>query len=67
MLTLISEHCLPGIRNFSSSNVMSKKIEEFVVIGGGLMGAGIAQVKLIYNYLKEWHNLLLSDGGSILP
>lgn len=33
-----------GIRNFSSSNVMSKKIEEFVVIGGGLMGAGIAQV-----------------------
>jgi len=34
----------PGCRNFSSSNVMSKKIEEFVVIGGGLMGAGIAQV-----------------------
>merc|ERR1712200_129897 len=34
----------PGLRNFSSSNVLSKKIEEFVVIGGGLMGAGIAQV-----------------------
>ena len=38
-----------GLRNFSSSNVMSKKIEEFVVIGGGLMGAGIAQVS---NYNK---------------
>ena len=25
---------------------MLKKIEEFVVIGGGLMGAGIAQVKI---------------------
>ena len=34
----------PGLRTFSSSNVLSKKIEEFVVIGGGLMGAGIAQV-----------------------
>ena len=33
-----------GLRNFSSSNALSKKIEEFVVIGGGLMGAGIAQV-----------------------
>ena len=39
-----------GLRNFSSSNVMSKKIEEFVVIGGGLMGAGIAQVS---NYNKN--------------
>ena len=39
-----------GLRNFSSSNVMSKKIEEFVVIGGGLMGAGIAQVS---NYNKK--------------
>ena len=29
---------------------MSKKIEEFVVIGGGLMGAGIAQVS---NYNKK--------------
>ena len=47
MLTLLSDLCFPGIRNFSSSNVMSKKIEEFVVIGGGLMGAGIAQVKSI--------------------
>merc|ERR1712212_325841 len=32
------------LRNFSSSRMLSKKIEEFVVIGGGLMGAGIAQV-----------------------
>ena len=48
----LSCHFLQGIRNFSSSNVMAKKIEEFVVIGGGLMGAGIAQVKLIYNFMK---------------
>ena len=27
---------------------MLKKIEEFVVIGGGLMGAGIAQVKMLF-------------------
>jgi hypothetical protein len=31
---------------FSSSSIQNaKKIEELVVIGGGLMGAGIAQVK----------------------
>ena len=35
-----------GCRKFSSSIPMLKKIEEFVVIGGGLMGAGIAQVKI---------------------
>ena len=35
---------LTGLRSFSSSKMLSKKIEEFVVIGGGLMGAGIAQV-----------------------
>ena len=35
---------LTGLRSFSSSEMLSKKIEEFVVIGGGLMGAGIAQV-----------------------
>jgi hypothetical protein len=29
---------------FCSTAVMSKKIEEVVIIGGGLMGAGIAQV-----------------------
>ena len=36
-----------GMKNlFSSSSIqMSKKIEEVVVIGGGLMGAGIAQVR----------------------
>ena len=33
-----------GCRNFSSSPALSKKIEEFVMIGGGLMGSGIAQV-----------------------
>ena len=27
---------------------MAKKIEEFIVIGGGLMGAGIAQVISVY-------------------
>ena len=35
---------LTGLRSFSSSKILPKKIEEFVVIGGGLMGAGIAQV-----------------------
>merc|ERR1712038_478391 len=39
--TLISTGC----RSLSSCNVlMSRKIEEFVMIGGGLMGSGIAQV-----------------------
>ena len=38
MATLVSS------RSFSSSVAMSSKIKEFVVIGGGLMGAGIAQV-----------------------
>jgi len=33
-----------GVRGLSSSATMKGKIEEFVVIGGGLMGAGIAQV-----------------------
>ena len=31
-------------RSFSSSGSMSAKIQEVVIIGGGLMGAGIAQV-----------------------
>jgi len=31
-------------RSFSSSGVASAKIQEVVIIGGGLMGAGIAQV-----------------------
>jgi len=44
LLQKTSNSILPGLRNFSSSNILSKKIEEFVVIGGGLMGAGIAQV-----------------------
>ena len=40
-----------GLKNcFSSSSIqMSKKIEEVVVIGGGLMGAGIAQVRFLSN------------------
>lgn len=37
-LTSVQKSC------FSTSFQMSKKIEEVVVIGGGLMGAGIAQV-----------------------
>ena len=32
-------------RSFSTSVALNDKIKEFVVIGGGLMGAGIAQVK----------------------
>ena len=31
-------------RYFSSTVIKPKKIEEFVMIGGGLMGSGIAQV-----------------------
>jgi len=31
-------------RSFSSSSGLSAKIQEVVIIGGGLMGAGIAQV-----------------------
>merc|ERR1711884_692021 len=31
-------------RSFSTSVALNDKIKEFVVIGGGLMGAGIAQV-----------------------
>ena len=39
--TLISTGC----RSLSSCNVlMSRKIDEFVMVGGGLMGSGIAQV-----------------------
>merc|ERR1711874_612337 len=34
----------PGLRHLSTSTVRQALIEEFVVIGGGLMGAGIAQV-----------------------
>ena len=33
-----------GRRFFSSTVIRSKKIEEFVMVGGGLMGSGIAQV-----------------------
>merc|ERR1719309_1664412 len=44
ILQKTSNSIRPGLRSFSSSNALSKKIEEFVVIGGGLMGAGIAQV-----------------------
>ena len=33
-----------GQRYFSSTVIKRKKIEEFVMIGGGLMGSGIAQV-----------------------
>ena len=33
-----------GQRYFSSTAINPKKIEEFVMIGGGLMGSGIAQV-----------------------
>merc|ERR1712227_982666 len=42
--TLASRAGSANLRCFSSSSVMSAKIQEFVVIGGGLMGAGIAQV-----------------------
>ena len=38
--TFLNSRC----RNFSSTHGLSKKIEEFVMIGGGLMGSGIAQV-----------------------
>ena len=31
-------------RSLSSSHAFGAKIQEFIVIGGGLMGAGIAQV-----------------------
>ena len=31
-------------RGFSSSSALNAKIQEVVIIGGGLMGAGIAQV-----------------------
>jgi len=34
----------PGLRSLSTSCSMKATIKEFVVIGGGLMGAGIAQV-----------------------
>merc|ERR1711874_785935 len=34
----------PGLRHLSTSTVRQSSIKEFVVIGGGLMGAGIAQV-----------------------
>ena len=33
-----------NLRNFSTGIVKQATIKEFVVIGGGLMGAGIAQV-----------------------
>ena len=33
-----------GYRYFSSTLIRSKKIEQFVMVGGGLMGSGIAQV-----------------------
>ena len=38
---------------------MLKKIEEFVVIGGGLMGAGIAQVKMLF--IKKHPGKILSS------
>ena len=34
----------PSLRHFSTSSGKQALIKEFVVIGGGLMGAGIAQV-----------------------
>ena len=33
-----------NVKNFSTGIVKHATIKEFVVIGGGLMGAGIAQV-----------------------
>ena len=42
---------------------MLKKIEEFVVIGGGLMGAGIAQVSMFFTKnnpdIKQFNIILL--------
>ena len=35
---------LSGLRSLSTATVYNAAIKEFVVIGGGLMGAGIAQV-----------------------
>lgn len=38
---------LAGIRNFSSSAVSHQAINNVTVIGGGLMGSGIAQVSVL--------------------
>ena len=42
-----------GGQSFSTSVALNDKIKEFVVIGGGLMGAGIAQVKT-HNMPMHW-------------
>lgn len=38
-------------RGFASSVAFNAKIQEVVVIGGGLMGAGVAQVGVVKYYL----------------
>ena len=43
-------------RSLSSSHAFGAKIQEFIVIGGGLMGAGIAQVYDFINIFKIFHS-----------
>lgn len=36
-------------RNFSTSNAVHSAVKNLVVVGGGLMGAGIGQVRFCSN------------------
>ena len=42
-------------RGFAFSAALSAKIQEVVVIGGGLMGAGIAQVHLFISMTETFY------------
>lgn len=57
---------IPGITNLG---LLPRNINKVAVIGGGLMGSGIASVLILSNYhviLKEVdHNLLLAGIGRV--
>ena len=43
-MAFVTKFTTTGLRNLSTNVALQAPIKEFVVIGGGLMGAGIAQV-----------------------